>query len=370
LETSPPFFNPKIKKSNSGRNIAFPLVAMYNSFDIGMTFDTPFALIGFIILIPFTALETVHYRARGKALKQLNLLGKEQKIRFLLSNIFFALFLASVVTAFAGPRWGTRPVVEYKRGVDAVFAFDVSRSMEVMDIAPFRLGRAALVAKDAVAALGDVRVGTALGKGKGVFALPLTWDMNALAAFFDGLLTESVTGAGTNLENLVDASCKAFQAAFPAKHLVVLFSDGEELSGSLQNAADRAKLIGISLVTVGFGTEEGGEVPQKVKLDPNSGEPIERSIGEMKKNAPIISKRKRAALQNAADRSGGIFIDGNAQDAAHALTAYIHSLAPETGANSYRIEAAPRWNVFAFAGLVFLLLSKFVEKKRRRYAPS
>ncbi|MDR2792400.1 MAG: VWA domain-containing protein [Treponema sp.] len=327
-----------------------------------MIFDAPFVLTGFIILIPFFMLEAIHYHKRSKTLKLLNLLQKEHTMRFVLSVFFFALFLCCIIVALAGPRWGTRAVVEYKRGVDAVFAFDVSRSMEVTDIAPSRLGRAVSVARETLISAGSVRIGVAIGKGRGVLALPLTWDINAVQTFLDSLLTGSQTGSGTNLESLIDASARAFLASFPAKHLIVLFSDGETLSGSLQAAADRARSEGVSVVTVGFGTEEGGAVPQRPTLNSETGELV-------MDQEPVISVRNRDVLQNAAERSGGIFIDGNAPDAAHTLTGYIKSLAPETGISSYRIEAAPRWRLFMLAALVFLLASKGVEKKLRASTP-
>jgi Ca-activated chloride channel family protein len=327
-----------------------------------MIFDAPIVLAGFIFLIPFAILEAIHYHKRGKTLKLLNILQKEHKTRFALSTVFFALFLCCVIIALAGPRWGMRSVVEYKRGVDVVFAFDVSRSMEAADVEPSRLGRAVSVAREAVALVGNARIGAAFGKGRGVLALPLTWDVNAVFVFLDSLLTGIQTGTGTNLESLIDAASEAFLSSFPAKRLVALFSDGESLSGSLQAAVDRARNEGVSVVAVGFGTEKGGVVPPKIILDRETGEPAAEQEA-------VVSARDTDALRNAAERSGGVFIDGNAPDAARTLAGYIKSLAPETGISSYKMEAAPRWRMFALAALVFLLLSKFAEKKARRPAP-
>ncbi|MDR0557491.1 MAG: VWA domain-containing protein [Treponema sp.] len=326
-----------------------------------MTFDAPIVLAGLILLIPFVILEAIHYHRRGKILKLLNLLQKEHKTRFVLSTVFFTLFLCCAIIALAGPRWGARSVVEYKRGVDVVFAFDVSRSMDVADIEPSRLGRAVSVAREAVSLMGNARIGAAFGKGRGVLALPLTWDINAVDIFLDNLLSGMQTGRGTNLESLIDESSRAFLSSFPAKRLIALFSDGESLSGSLQAAVDRARNEGVSVVAMGFGTEAGGVVPQRITLDRETGE----LLPEQK---TIVSARDTEALRNAAERSGGVFIDGNAPDAAHTLAKYIKSLAPETGASSYKIEAAPRQRVFILAALVFLLLSKLAKKKMRRTA--
>jgi Ca-activated chloride channel family protein len=142
----------------------------------------------------------------------------------------------------------------------------------------------------------------------------------------------------------------------------VLFSDGESLSGSLQAAADSARNEGVSVVTVGVGTEEGGVVLQRLVLDSETGEPT-------MDQEPVISVRDKNALQNVAERSGGVFIDGNEPDAAHTLANYIKSLAPGSGVSGYKIEAAPRWRLFALAALVFLMASKMAEKKPRWSTP-
>jgi Ca-activated chloride channel family protein len=321
-----------------------------------MIFDNPLAFMGFFLLIPFAILECVHYYARRKALKSLKL-PKEMGFRAVLSFLFFVLFISCCIVAFAGPRWGMQAIREYRQGIDIVFAFDVSRSMEVQDVAPSRLGRAVIVAQKAVAELGDVRLGAAIGKGKGVLALPLTWDKNTLSAFLDALLTESITGSGTDLENLVDAAQGAFWDAFPAKRLVVLFSDGESLSGSLQSASDRLSFDGITLVTVGFGTEEGGTVPARVFLT-SPGELVLDDTG-----STIISSRNSEALRNAAERSEGVYIDGNSGNAADMLVAYIQSLSQEIGINSFRMEAKPQWMPFMLAAFLCLVLAKLAEKK-------
>jgi Ca-activated chloride channel family protein len=331
-----------------------------------MSFDRPafmvcFAVVGFLIV-----LEIIHYGHHKKTLKMLMGAGgaiklqKDVSFRFALSALCFYLFCSSCIIALAGPRWGTRSVMEYRRGVDTVFAFDVSRSMEVRDTEPSRIGRASAIARDAVLGLGDVRIAAAIGKGKGVLALPLTWDTNAVLAFLDALLTESITGTGTNLGSLIDSAGDAFLDAFPSKHLVVLFSDGEDLSNTFQAAVDRAKLSGQILVSVGLGTEKGGPVPQNIILDPASGEPILEGAGKA-----IISSRNTEALKNAAERSGGIYIDGNSPAAAGEVIGYIQSLAPKTGISSYHVEPKPQWRVFALAALGFFALSKLAEKRMR-----
>ncbi|MDR0410757.1 MAG: VWA domain-containing protein [Treponema sp.] len=323
-----------------------------------MTFDNPFILNALFIVIPCFIIELESYRVRIPKLKLLGLLSSGLRTRAVLSTVFFDLFLMCCITGVAGPRWGSRVVNEYRRGVDLVFAFDVSRSMLAGDSDPSRLGRAVSVAREVVVNTGDVRLAIAMAKDRGVLALPLTHDKNALLSFLDSLEIVNMTGRGTNIENLLDAAGTAFLDAFSTKHIVVLFSDGESVSGVIQNAVDRAVMSDISIIAVGVGTDEGAVVPDMKRPD-GSIEPTLDSAG-----TPIVSRRESAALRNVAQRSGGIYIDGNTPNAGKVLTVHIRELASETMVNSFHIETTPRWTLFIIAAILFFILSKYVEKKR------
>jgi Ca-activated chloride channel family protein len=323
----------------------------------GMTFDNPFILNALFLIIPCFIVELGLYLIRGTRLKTLGLFFDGLGIRAVLSTMFFDFFLVCSIVAAAGPRWGTHVVSEYRRGIDAVFAFDVSRSMMIGDADPSRLGRAVSVAREAVVNRGDSRLAIAMAKDRGVLALPLTRDQNALLSFLDSLETVNMTGRGTNIESLIDAAGTAFLDAFPAKHVVVLFSDGESLSGVIQSAVDRAIMNDISVIAVGVGTDEGAEVPDMIRPD-GSYAPILDSTG-----TPIVSRRDSAALRNAAQRSGGIYIDGNMPNAGKILTVRMRELAPGPGGNSFHIETTPQWTLFIVIAIFFFILSKYTEKK-------
>ncbi|MDR0784331.1 MAG: VWA domain-containing protein [Treponema sp.] len=323
-----------------------------------MTFDNPFILNALFLVIPCFIVELGLYFIRVSKLKAMRILSSGLRIRAVLSIVFFDLFLMCCITAAAGPRWGYHAVSEYRRGIDAVFAFDVSRSMAIEDIEPSRLGKAVSIAREAVVNAGDARLAVAIAKDRGVLALPLTQDKNALLSFLDSLETVNMTGRGTNIESLLDAAGTAFLDVFSTRHIVVLFSDGESISGIIQNAVDRAVLRDISIVAVGVGTDEGAATPDMTRPD-GSRELILDSAGN-----PVVSRRDSAALRNAAQRSGGIYIDGNTPNAGGILTNHIRELAPKVGAISFHTETTPRWTLFIIVAILFFILSKYAEKKR------
>jgi Ca-activated chloride channel family protein len=359
-----------------------------------VSFDNPRALLALLLLIPGGLLAISHYRKRRAVLGFLprdarDSLVSNLRFRYFISAFAFSFFLSAVIIALAQPRGGTRLVSETRRGVDVVFAIDLSRSMDVRDISPggpSRLSRASALVVELVnnpwftsrsldapagdnAATAGIRFGVAIGKGKGVLALPLTEDTEAILGFLSSLSGSAITGRGTNLESLIDAAAAAFQDAFPSRRRIILLSDGESLGGSLSDALDRAMTAEIGIVPVGFGSGEGGIVPLGNDI----------LLGE--DGYPVISYLQEETLKNTADRTGGIYIDGNRGNAAALLADYLASLAvpgnrvsgtsiagnAETSVKGFRRETRDLSPVFIIAALVFLGISKIMEKGRQKH---
>jgi Ca-activated chloride channel family protein len=285
--------------------------------------------------------------------------------RFFFADLWFCISLGCLIIALAGPRWGIRIVNEYRRDLDLVFALDLSRSMNVRDLpSSSRLERALYLAGDLVTnrglgGPGGVRFAAAIGKGRGILALPLTDDTEALTTFLEGLGGFSLTGRGTNLEILMDAAAEAFQDAFPTRRELVLFSDGESLSGSLAAALDRARKRDISVTILGLGTEAGGTIPLE---EGREGERILLDDG----GVPVISFRRGEFLKNAARRAGGVYLDGNRADAAFLLAEHIRSLSPAPGKSGRRREAGAQWFLFVIAALLSQGVFRLLGTRRRR----
>jgi Ca-activated chloride channel family protein len=330
-----------------------------------MSFDKPQVLMGFLAFIPLIILGVYHYRKHRPFMiflfssipSERDSLLRELRVRYFFSSVLFWIFLACVITALAGPRWGRRMVMDYHRGVDVVLALDLSRSMEVRDImnGASRLDRGIRIALDMAEASGGIRFGAAIGKGKGVLAVPLTYDIETVVSFLEGLSSSVITGRGTNLETLINAASEAFQNSFPTQRMIILFSDGESWSGSLAGALDRFIQAEITITAVGMGTEIGGEVPQDAPVDEEGNTP-----------API-SYRRSDVLQTMAERTGGVYVDGNREDAADMLTAHIRSFSPASGVKGSHIEAQAQWRLFVMIALLSLGGSKLLEKRLRKH---
>jgi Ca-activated chloride channel family protein len=319
-----------------------------------LTFERPFFLACLFLLAPVFLGMLIHYARRravfGFFQGGTGPLPRKIKRRYWISSILFLAFFAAVVIALAGPRQGYVLVPETRRGIDAVIALDLSRSMDARDGGgPSRLERAADIARELVRGGGGAsRYAAAIGKGTGMLALPLTADAEALLSFFAGVSTASLTGRGTNLEHLVDAASGAFKSGFPGKRFIVLFSDGEALQGSFSAALDRARAAHITIVAVGTGSEAGAPVP-------------DGAAGE-----DAITRLERAVLENAARRTGGVYVDGMRDDAARVIRDALStdaSFRAETA--GYRREARPVGHFFILAGVAAFAASRWAGKRPR-----
>jgi Ca-activated chloride channel family protein len=87
----------------------------------------------------------------------------------------------------------------------------------------------------------------------------------------------------------------------------------------------------------------------------------------------VISFLRSDTLKDAAERTGGIYIDGNRSNAAALLADYLASLtAPGSGntgtaVRGFRREKEPLGYIFVIAALVFMGIAKIAEKGRRKH---
>ena len=311
-----------------------------------MTFDYPMVLSAFFIFIPLLIITIIKKKNRKS-------LSAELERKFWGSVLFFYLFLAFSIMSIAGPRWGIGYAYsEYRRGLDIVFAVDVSRSMDVRDAQAdgyiqSRLERGLYIAEKTIESVSGARFGTAIGRGMGYLAVPLTFDNETSIHFLESLDVSSMTGRSTNLELLLEAARSAFQSASPARKVIILISDGESHFGNIRNAINDCIREGIIISTIAVGSDEGRQIP---------------AIADSSNSEQVISRRDAAVMRTTAERTGGIYIDANRGDAAAALSSYLLSISQEIeGANS-RQEPKSRRTLFIILALISYACSKFITR--------
>ncbi len=219
-------------------------------------------------------------------------------------------WLASIVcliVALGQPRWGRVPGSDLPPGHDVVLAIDVSRSMAAEDAVPNRLGVAVEAAESLVEALGREsgdRVAVVAFAGRGVVRCPLTENLGAVVDTLRALRPGDVEPGGTDLGDALDVALDTFDATEPAEgRTIVLFSDGEDHSGTWKSVTPRLNANRVIVHAIGIG-------------DPDQGHPIPstaRSKGGLPsvltyRGETVLSRRNDEALRALSRETGGAWL--------------------------------------------------------------
>ena len=306
-----------------------------------MSFEYPFTLIAFTIFIPIFIYDLFAKK---------NEIPRELKKKLMLSTIFFRTFIVFSILALSGPKWGAGfAMSEYRRGLDAVFAVDVSRSMDIRDSRSgsqmsARLARGLSIAAESAASVSGARFAAALGRGKAYLAVPLTYNDETVISFLQTLDVSSMTGRSTNLEALIDTAADAFHDNSPARKAIILISDGESHLGVLANAINRCVREGLIVTVVAVGSDEGMPVPGADSSEAGN----------------VISGRNSYITRMMSERTGGIYIDGNSEDASSQLTSHLLSLSQKAQIGSGKLELKQRRALFIILAILAYAVSKFI----------
>jgi Ca-activated chloride channel homolog len=220
-----------------------------------------------------------------------------------LKIVMLCLAIACLALALVNPKIGTRAESVKREGIDIVFAVDVSKSMLCEDIAPNRLEKSKQLISQIIANLQDDRIGIVAYAGSAFPVLPITTDFSVAKMFVQSMNPDMVSSQGTNLDEAIKLSSQYFDDPKTSK-LLILISDGDDHSEGAESAAAEANKLGIRILTIGVGTEAGGQIPIK-----ENGRLIEYkkdNNGEI-----VITKRDVAGLTKIAKATDGRYADGN-----------------------------------------------------------
>lgn len=267
--------------------------------------------------------------------------------------VFVSIMLAAFV--MLRPQWGERDQEGAIEGADVLVALDVSRSMDAQDVNPSRLARA----KNAVRLLAESarggRIGLVLFAGDAYVQCPLTGDIDAFLMFLNSVDTGAIRRQGTDVGRALEASARVFERRRLTARTLVLISDGEDHEGGADAGAERLKELGVTVFTVGVGTEAGAVVP----LD-------DRSALSDHKGGRVRSSKSVATLERIAERTGGECLDitGGLSDMKVVMGALDGSAKTERGRRTVS-RKIDRYHGFALALLALLSIEALIPDRRR-----
>src|SRR6478735_3035617 len=222
-----------------------------------------------LLMIPLLIALFVHSEHRGLKRLQLfvslrllpQLAGTVNRRRRVIRFGLLLLGLALAIGSLAQPRWGYTFEDVKRKGLDLLVAVDVSRSMLSNDVQPNRLERVKLATQDLINELQGDRVGLIAFAGRAFLQAPLTIDYDAAVDSINELDTKIIPGGGTNISDAIALATRTFGKSATGNRALIIFTDGEELSGDAVRAAKAAADAGVRIFTVGVGTASGSLIP-------------------------------------------------------------------------------------------------------------
>ena len=223
-----------------------------------------------------------------------------------LKFVLIVLGLTFLILALVNPKMGVKMEKVKRQGIDIVFAIDVSKSMLAEDVAPNRLEKSKQIVSQLINQLGSDRIGIIAYSGSAFPVLPMTSDYAVAKMFLQTMNPGMISSQGTSIDQAIDlAASNFFDKKDKTNKLLVIISDGEDHSDNAQNAAEDAQKLGLKIVTVGVGTENGGPIPLK-------GNGVVESFQKDQDNQVVITKRNTSVLAAIAKSTkGGGYVDGN-----------------------------------------------------------
>lgn len=273
--------------------------------------------------------------------------------RFLRWSLLWALLLA----AMAGPRWDANDVRLFHPGNNLLVMLDISRSMQVDDVSPTRLGRARQELQDLIVNNRTVRLGLISFASVPLVLSPITEDTYTLLNALPSISTDLASLQGSRVGMALDRAENLF-AGIPedSARSILLITDGDFDEPDLVERVRKLAEAGIRFHVLGIGTPEGGQVPA-----PRGGWVLGPT------GVPVVSPLNEPLLKSLSEAGGGVYRladyrDGDTRTILKA--AEVMRLPPEAGDERTRIWNERFWIPVLL--VVGLLLPQFRGRPRRR----
>jgi len=218
--------------------------------------------------------------------------------------LLIALVLA--VSAVARLQFGTHLELLKREGIDLIVALDVSNSMLAQDMKPNRMEKAKQELRSIIDRLQGDRIGLIAFAGQAFVQCPLTLDYGAARILLTAMDNTSVSVQGTSIASAIAEADKAFEQREKKHKVLVLLTDGEDLAGGAEKAAEEARNNGVKIYTVGIGNPAGEPIPILDRTGNQVGFKKDES-GQV-----IVSKLDEETLQKISLATGGKYYNASA----------------------------------------------------------
>ncbi len=310
-------------------------------------------LIPFIIIIYIYALNkrrNILKTIFGKRFNSQEYINVSKNRRF----FRFILFLISIIfffIALSRPQWGEQLLPYSQKSRDLLVLLDLSKSMLSQDIKPTRLKHSKwLIAEVAKNSIGD-RIGLIGFAGFAFLECPLTSDKTSFSQILDSMNPNTIPVGGTNIQKALEMARNAFRGSEGKHKAIILFSDGDELSGDSSAVIAELEEKQIPIFVIGIGDpNEPGVIQFK---DENGNVKYLRD----RSGKTVKSKLNEKQLMRLAQKTDGIYIRSTAVNPQlKTLLKEIKLLIPKEKENGKQIQPIERFHYPLIFGFLFLLM--------------
>ena len=287
----------------------------------------------------------------------------------ILRLVLWFIGVSLLILALARPQWGSDIEIVEQGGVQVMVALDVSRSMLVQDLKPTRLDRAKLEIFDLISRLDGDEVGIVLFSGASFIQFPLTSDYATARAYLNHASPNAISRQGTVIAEAIETALAGFSNQRESQAIIVIMTDGENHEGDPIAAARQAAAEGVVIYTVGFGSQDGGPVPEYDERGNITGDRQDAQ------GRAVVSKVDEVALQRIAEEGQGHYFRAADRGAMSGLSNAIQSFEDQNLQSEFSQRNVERFQLFLLAGALCLSLAEvmagrfFMRPGRRQRMP-
>ncbi|MBS1647995.1 MAG: VWA domain-containing protein [Bacteroidetes bacterium] len=302
--------------------------------------------------------------SRKKKLRQLgdytlikNMIPDASRSKPIVKFILYCFALTFLILAICNLQTGSKLQKVKREGADIMICLDVSNSMLAEDLKPNRLERAKQAIEQMINKLQGDRIGIIVFAGEAYTQLPITIDYASAKLFLNAISPNMIERQGTDISTAIEKAAESFGKDEGKNKAIIIITDGEDHEEDAIKAAEEAGKNGISINTIGIGSDAGVPIPIY-----NNGVPS--GYKKDKEGNTVVTKLNQQLLQSIAGAANGVYVKANNADVGlDAVFNKINELEKKQFESNMYTDYDDQFQWFAGVALLFLII-EFVISER------